>query len=97
MDLFVDTANCISIAHFEFGEILVFSIESFFEIGNIFLGLLQFLELLIESFQFDSKICLNLSKYFKKFGMPIFIFPIIANKILIKEWEQYLIDIELEC
>lgn len=50
MDLLIHTSDCVSISHLEFGEILVFSIESLLKVSDVFLWLLQFLQLLVQSF-----------------------------------------------
>lgn len=48
MDFFEDTTDGIPVAHFELGKVLIFGIESFLEVGNTLLGILQLFDLLIE-------------------------------------------------
>jgi hypothetical protein len=48
MDFLEDTTDGVSVAHFKLGEVLIFDTESFLEVGNALLSILEFLDLLIE-------------------------------------------------
>lgn len=65
MDLFVHSADGVAIAHFEFGEILVFIVETLLEVRDTFYSIFALLYLLHQSLHFDLYIALQLNEYLK--------------------------------
>jgi len=96
MYLLVYSANCIAIAYFEFGEILVFGIEAFFKVGNGLHSILALSELHYNPLQLRKNITLKIRKYFEQFGMSLLIFPVIFDALLVQQVQNHLVDVEFE-
>ncbi len=96
MHLLVDSADRVAIAYFELGEVLVFGVESFLEIGYAFVGLLAVPELEDGPVQFACDVSLEVSEYLEQFGVAVLILPVVLDGLLVEQVEQHLVDVELE-
>lgn len=97
MHLLVNSADCVAIAHLEFGEVLVFGTQSLLEIRDCLLALLHLLELLVEAVQLDAEVSLYFREYFDEFGVAFLVLAVVPDAVLVEEVEEHLVDVKLEC
>ena len=95
MNFLVNFPNSVPIAHFEFGELLIFTVESIIKVRDC-LFFLRFLDLGHQPAHFNNHVTLHFRDKFQQFGMAILIFRVVLNDVFIEHAEDHFVDVELE-
>lgn len=95
MHFLIDPANSIAIGNFKFGEILIFSIQPFIEIGDI-LRLFAFTKLHDYPLQLDYYVTLKFRKDLEQLWMSLFVFSVIFYAFFVQKIQNNFVYVEFE-